>query len=187
MMSLLGNPLLRLQPAMIQAASAAGVTHFYPGEWNSDIDQPEIANMRYFRDKQATRAQCHATAQENPNFKYTIFLTGIFTEWTSMLAGMMRRSRRWYMGIPRRGLGRRVFRSMIHVPLTDTQTNQVAASRDTPPIHSSSPSKRTAVPFPIVEPSESKVVQSLTESSSQTSKRLAVQNTLSSIETQQKP
>ncbi|KAF2172812.1 hypothetical protein M409DRAFT_16772 [Zasmidium cellare ATCC 36951] len=83
-MSLVGNPLLRLQPAMIQAASAAGVTHFYPGEWNSDIDQPEIANMRYFRDKQATRAQCHATAQENPNFKYTIFITGIFTEWTLM-------------------------------------------------------------------------------------------------------
>lgn len=82
-MSLVGNPLLRLQPAMIQAANAAGVTHFYPGEWNSDIDQSEIASMRYFRDKQATRAQCHATAQENPNFKYTIFITEIFTEWTA--------------------------------------------------------------------------------------------------------
>lgn len=81
-MSLVGNDLLRLQPAMIKAASAGGVTHFYPSEWNSDLDQPEIASMRYFRDKQATRAECHATSKANPIFRYTIFITGIFTEWT---------------------------------------------------------------------------------------------------------
>ena len=83
-LSLVGNALLRLQPAMIEAAVSGGVTHFYPSEWNSDIDQPEIANMRYFRDKMATRAHAHAVAQANPNFKYTIFITGIFTEWVPM-------------------------------------------------------------------------------------------------------
>ena len=62
-LSLVGNALLRLQPAMIEAAHQAGVTHFYLGEWNSDIDQPEIAGMRYFRDKQAARAHAHAVAK----------------------------------------------------------------------------------------------------------------------------
>jgi hypothetical protein len=49
--SVVGNPILRLQPAMIQAAVSAGVTHFYPSEWNSDISQREIYSIRYFRDK----------------------------------------------------------------------------------------------------------------------------------------
>ncbi|KAK4501736.1 hypothetical protein PRZ48_007545 [Zasmidium cellare] len=104
-MSLVGNALLRLQPAMIQAASAGGVTHFYPGEWNSDIDQPEIANMRYFRDEQATRAQCHATAQENPNFKYTIFITGIFTEWTLMFGWDHEKKSAVVYGDPKKRIG----------------------------------------------------------------------------------
>lgn len=69
---------------MIEAAVQAGVKHFYLSEWNSDIDQPAIANMRYFRDKQATRAHAHAVAKENSEFKYTIFITGIFTEWVLM-------------------------------------------------------------------------------------------------------
>lgn len=82
MLSLVGNPLLRLQPGMIEAAVQGGVTHFYPSEWNSDIDQPAIANMRYFRDKQATRAHLDFVAKQNSSLKYTIFITGIFTEWT---------------------------------------------------------------------------------------------------------
>lgn len=71
---------------MIEAAAQAGVTHIYPSEWNSDVDNPAIANMRYFRDKMATRAHLHAVAKENPKLQYTIFITGIFTEWT-LLAG----------------------------------------------------------------------------------------------------
>jgi len=42
---------MRLQPAMIDAAIRAGVPHVYASEWNSDISQKEIYNMRYFRDK----------------------------------------------------------------------------------------------------------------------------------------
>jgi uncharacterized protein YbjT (DUF2867 family) len=51
--SCVGNALMPLQPAMVVAAITAGVTHFYPSEWNSDISAPEICGMRYFRDKQS--------------------------------------------------------------------------------------------------------------------------------------
>lgn len=73
---------MRLQTAMIDAAIKAGVTHFYASEWNSDISQPEIAEMRYFRDKQMVRAHLAERAKEHPDFKYTLFITAIFTEWS---------------------------------------------------------------------------------------------------------
>jgi hypothetical protein len=66
---------------MIEAALLAGVTHFYPSEWNSDISQPALYSMRYFRDKQVTRSHLAATSKSHPEFKYTLFITGIFTEW----------------------------------------------------------------------------------------------------------
>jgi hypothetical protein len=69
------------QPAMIEAAVEAGVSHFYASEWNSDIDQREIYNMRYFRDKQSVRAYLRRTAAATPGFQYTLMITGIFTEW----------------------------------------------------------------------------------------------------------
>lgn len=78
-----GNALMKLQPAMIDAALEAGVTHFYPSEWNSDISQKEIHDMRYFRDKQMARAHLAARAKDNPDFRYTLFITGIFTEWST--------------------------------------------------------------------------------------------------------
>jgi hypothetical protein len=66
---------------MIDAAIAAGVKHFYASEWNSDIAQPEIHSMRYFRDKQAVRSYLRAKVPEAPGFQYTLMITGIFTEW----------------------------------------------------------------------------------------------------------
>jgi hypothetical protein len=80
--SVVGNDVLRLQPAMIEAAIAAGVRHFYPSEWNSDISQKEIYSLRYFRDKQVVRSHLAAKAIEHPDLRYTIFITGIFTEWS---------------------------------------------------------------------------------------------------------
>lgn len=71
-----------LQPAMVEVAVAAGVKHFYASEWNSDIAQPEIQNMRYFRDKQAVRAYLRRKAVEEPGFQFTLMVTGIFTEWS---------------------------------------------------------------------------------------------------------
>ena len=72
---------MRLQPALIDLATSAGVRHFVPSEWNSDISQDELAHMRYFRDKFVTRDHLRAKAKELPDFRYTIFITGIFTEW----------------------------------------------------------------------------------------------------------
>ena len=69
---------------MIDAAIRAGVTHVYASEWNSDISQKEIYNMRYFRDKQMVRAHLVVRAKESPGFKYTLFVTGIFTEWSAL-------------------------------------------------------------------------------------------------------
>ena len=70
-----------LQPAIIDAAVNAGVQHFYASEWNSDIAQREIYDMRYFRDKQATRSYLRQKAAAVPGFQYTLMITGIFTEW----------------------------------------------------------------------------------------------------------
>ena len=66
---------------MIDLSISAGVRHFVPSEWNSDISQDALAQMRYFRDKFVTRDHLRAKAKEYPDFKYTIFITGIFTEW----------------------------------------------------------------------------------------------------------
>ena len=71
-----------LQPAMIEAAVTAGVRHFYASEWNSDISQKEIYDMRYFRDKQAVRGYLRRKAAEVPGFQYTLMVTAIFTEWS---------------------------------------------------------------------------------------------------------
>jgi uncharacterized protein YbjT (DUF2867 family) len=80
--SLAGNAIMRLQPAMIEAAIAGGVTHFYPSEFGSDVGQDSLSDIRYFRDKRVTRNHLVAAAKSHPNFKYTLMLTGPFTEWT---------------------------------------------------------------------------------------------------------
>jgi len=76
-----GNPLMILQPAMVEAAISASVKHYYASEWNSDIAQREIQSMRYFRDKQAVRAYLRAKAAATSGFQYTLMVTGLFTEW----------------------------------------------------------------------------------------------------------
>jgi uncharacterized protein YbjT (DUF2867 family) len=80
--SLAGNAIMRLQPAMIEAAIAGGVTHFYPSEYGSDLAQEELKDLRYFRDKRAVRNHLVAAAKAHPQFRYTLMLTGPFTEWT---------------------------------------------------------------------------------------------------------
>ncbi|OAP60956.1 hypothetical protein AYL99_05958 [Fonsecaea erecta] len=79
--SAVGNPLMVLQPAMVEVAVDAGVQHWYASEWNSDIAQRQIQNLRYFRDKQAVRAYLRGKAAQTPGFQYTLMVTGIFTEW----------------------------------------------------------------------------------------------------------
>ncbi|KAJ6560953.1 hypothetical protein B0H10DRAFT_1966757 [Mycena sp. CBHHK59/15] len=70
-LSLAGNSVMRLQPAMIEAAIAGGVRHFYPSEFGTDISQDGVWQFHYFRDK----------AKEHPDFRYTLMLVGSFSEW----------------------------------------------------------------------------------------------------------
>ncbi|KAL6699496.1 hypothetical protein J3F84DRAFT_404545 [Trichoderma pleuroticola] len=56
--SLAGNTTMRLQPAMIDAAVAGGVTHFYPSEFGSDTALDALKDFRYFQDKRMTRYHC---------------------------------------------------------------------------------------------------------------------------------
>jgi hypothetical protein len=79
--SLAGNAAMKLQPGMIEAAIAGGVRHFYPSEYGGDISVGEFWKNRYFRDKVVTRDHLAAKAKEFPDFRYTLILTGPFTEY----------------------------------------------------------------------------------------------------------
>ncbi|KAJ7705013.1 hypothetical protein B0H17DRAFT_1039030 [Mycena rosella] len=79
--SLAGNAAMKLQPGMIEAAIAGGVRHFYPSEYGGDISVGEFWKNRYFRDKVVTRDHLAAKAKEHPDFRYTLLMTGPFTEY----------------------------------------------------------------------------------------------------------
>ena len=80
--SLAGNAIMRLQPAMIEAAIAGGVTHFIPSEFGSDVGQEALKDFRYFQDKRVTRTHLVAAAKAHPTFRYSLIMTGPFIEWT---------------------------------------------------------------------------------------------------------
>ncbi|KAJ7057957.1 hypothetical protein C8F01DRAFT_302598 [Mycena amicta] len=80
---LTGNAQMRLQPGMIEAAVAGGVRHFYPSEFGSDIGHKDHWKLRYFRDKVVTRDHLAATAKKVHDFRYTLMLTGQFSEWSA--------------------------------------------------------------------------------------------------------
>ncbi|KZF25654.1 NAD(P)-binding protein [Xylona heveae TC161] len=82
--SLAGNPIMRLQPAMIEAAVAAGVRHFYPSEFGVDVGHDDLVDFRYLRDKRVTRDHLVAKAKEVPGFRYTLLMNGIFAEWSAI-------------------------------------------------------------------------------------------------------
>ncbi|KAJ7218252.1 hypothetical protein B0H12DRAFT_1153261 [Mycena haematopus] len=81
--SLTGNGAMRLQPAIIEAAIAGGVSHFYPSEFGTDIAHGNQWQFRYFRDKVVTRDHLAAKAKEVPDFRYTLMLVGAFSEWAA--------------------------------------------------------------------------------------------------------
>jgi hypothetical protein len=65
---------------MIDAAIAAGVTHFYRSEFGVDIDQEPFKGERYFRDKHLTRNHLQKSAKEVPGFCFTYIIIGVFGE-----------------------------------------------------------------------------------------------------------
>jgi hypothetical protein len=77
---MLGNHAMKHQPAIIDAAIAAGVTEFYPSEFGSDIGQGQYLTHRYWRDKQITRQHLRDVSKNNPEFSYTFLVTGGFVE-----------------------------------------------------------------------------------------------------------
>ncbi|KAJ7147863.1 hypothetical protein C8R43DRAFT_524588 [Mycena crocata] len=81
--SLVGNLAFKLQPGMIDAAIAGGARHFYPSELGSDIGVGARHKVRYFRDKIIMREHLVQRAREVPGFKYTLLMTGAFTEFTA--------------------------------------------------------------------------------------------------------
>ncbi|KAJ7111849.1 hypothetical protein C8R44DRAFT_254102 [Mycena epipterygia] len=80
-LSLAGNPVMRLQPGIIEAAVAGGVRHFYPSEYGIDASRADVQKLRHFRDEIATRDHLAATAKAHPDFRYTLMLVGQFSEW----------------------------------------------------------------------------------------------------------
>ena len=77
---MLGNHAMKYQPAIIDAAMAAGVTEFYPSEFGSDIGQGKYTTSRYWQDKRKTREYLRNVAKNNPGFNYTFLITGGFIE-----------------------------------------------------------------------------------------------------------
>ena len=72
---------MKCQPAIADAAIAAGVTEFYPSEYGSDIGQGEYLTNRYWRDKQITRQHLRNVAKDHPQFNYTFLITGGFMDY----------------------------------------------------------------------------------------------------------
>ncbi|KAJ7735988.1 hypothetical protein B0H16DRAFT_1380270 [Mycena metata] len=79
--SLAGSTLQRMQPAMIEAAVAGGVRHFYPSEFGIDFDRADVQQLRFFRDRIVTRDHLAATAKAHPDFRYTLMVVGQFSQW----------------------------------------------------------------------------------------------------------
>lgn len=82
---MLGNHAIALQPQVIDAAVAAGVTHFYPSEFGSDISTPVANKTRYFRDKLPTRRHLEEMAEKHKaaGFGYTYIVSGNFAEYVA--------------------------------------------------------------------------------------------------------
>jgi len=77
----LGNHAIKNQPSLIDTAIAAGVRHWYSSEFGADLLVGDNWNERYYRDKRLTREYLQKKAAENPDFGYTYFLDGRFSEW----------------------------------------------------------------------------------------------------------
>ncbi|KAH6988846.1 hypothetical protein BKA56DRAFT_476827 [Ilyonectria sp. MPI-CAGE-AT-0026] len=88
---MLGNNALTLQPAIIEAAASAGVTHFYPSEFGGDLSQELCLKNPYFRDKLVTRQALEKTAEKYKGFGYTYIICGAFAEYlTGFTFGFIR-------------------------------------------------------------------------------------------------
>jgi hypothetical protein len=69
------------QNPLIDAALAAGVERFLPSEFGSDTTNANSAALPVFKFKVATQDYVKEKAAQNPNFSYTLVVTGPFFDW----------------------------------------------------------------------------------------------------------
>jgi hypothetical protein len=83
-LSFLGNHGLHLQPAIIDAAIAAGVRHFYPSEYGADITVGANKTQRYYKYKVMTRDHLEKKTEDAPDLGWTLHVLGRLTEWAPL-------------------------------------------------------------------------------------------------------
>jgi len=69
------------QKPLIDAAVAAGVTRFIPSEFGSNTVNPNAAALPVLKPKVETQEYLKEKVKENPNFSYTLVLTGPFLDY----------------------------------------------------------------------------------------------------------
>ncbi|KAH7021893.1 hypothetical protein EDB80DRAFT_877451 [Ilyonectria destructans] len=88
---MLGNRALASQPAIIEAAASAGVTHFYPSEFGGDLSQELCLKNPDFRVKLVMRQAVEKAAEKYKGFGYTYSICGAFAEYlTGFTFGFIR-------------------------------------------------------------------------------------------------
>ena len=79
--STLATTVVGSQDVLIDAAIAAGVERYLPSEFGSDTAHPTVAKLPVFKHKIETQEYLKSKVQENPNFSYTLLMTGPFFDW----------------------------------------------------------------------------------------------------------
>src|ERR1700761_2524201 len=69
------------QNPLVDAAVTAGVERFIPSEYGCDTVNPVTAKLPVFQFKVATQEYLKEKAAQNPNFSYTLVMTGPFLDW----------------------------------------------------------------------------------------------------------
>jgi len=79
--STLATAVVGAQDPLIDASIAAGVERFLPSEFGSDTVNPNTSKLPVFKYKVDTQKYLESKVKENPNFSYTLLITGPFFDW----------------------------------------------------------------------------------------------------------
>jgi len=69
------------QKALIEASAATGVKRFIPSEFGSDTMNAKVRSFPFFADKLKHQELLKRATDENPDFTYSIVITGPFLDW----------------------------------------------------------------------------------------------------------
>jgi hypothetical protein len=79
--SSIGGALVPKQTEIIDAAAEAGVKRFYPSEFGTDTTTPFYRTLTALQGKVKIQEYLEQVVEKYPNFTYSLFLTGAFSEW----------------------------------------------------------------------------------------------------------